>query len=513
MVVNRLKTILLLLISNGSFCAQQVPELGIIVPFFQKDQVENFLKEMLHQPFFGKSEFILISNDATPEQTRVISHFKNHFANVQLIESREFSDAHLYNEALAHSNAPFLTILGIGDYREPHHLELQLNVLKQTPIDLVYSDYWVIYENYGFGEAKRKWYFVPLPEFGPELLYRNITGTHFIWKKSLHEHNGYFDESYRYLFFWEFWNRCVNHGALFKKVAGCAGNFFFNYFNPRKLFLDYRDYQQAYREDGLIRQTYADLWSKKYQDPEKPFVIVTASYNNFLWYARNLDSVFNQDYKNYRMIYIDDNSYDGTGILVRDYIAKHGKESLVTVVCNQERRGATENIYNAIHSCNKDEIVIILDGDDWLAHKDVLNHLNHIYQDPHVWLTYGQFQWFPNNAPGFAHEVPGSILQENKIREYAWVTTHLRTFYAGLYHQIKQEDLMYEGQFYPMTGDLAIMFPLIELAGTHCKFVDEVLCIYNTANAINDDKVDGHKQNNLGGHIRGKQRYTPIERF
>ncbi len=238
-------------------------------------------------------------------------------------------------------------------------------------------------------------------------------------------------------------------------------------------------------------------------------MIVTASYNNFLWYARNLDSVFNQEYSNYRLIYIDDNSNDGTGMLVREYIAKHGKESLVTLMCNQERRGATENIYNAIQTCDKNEIVIILDGDDW----HVLNHLNRIYQDPNVWLTYGQFQWFPNNAPGFAHEVPQSILQENKIREYSWVTTHLRTFYAGLYHQIKKEDLLYEGKFYPMTGDLAIMFPLVELAGTHCKFVDEVLCIYNTANVINDDKVDGHKQNNLGGHIRAKQRYCAIETF
>lgn len=513
MEANRLKIIVLQIFACLALKADQSPELSIIVPFFHKDPVENFLKEMLHQPFFGKSELILISNDAIPDQIRIISHFKNHFKNVYLIESKESSDVQLYNAAIKQAQALYLTIIGIGDYREPGHLELQLEFLKQTEVDLVYSDYWVIYENYGFREANRKWYCVPLPEFSPELLYRNITGTHYIWKRSLHEKNGYFDESYRYLFFWEFWNRCVNHGALFKKIPGYAGNFFFNYFGPRKLFFNLRDYDTAYCEDYNIRQHYADLWCKRYELPEKPFVIVTASYNNYLWYARNLDSVFNQDYKNYRLIYIDDNSSDGTGMLVRNYISQEGKEELVTLICNEERHGATENIYNAIHSCDKNEIVIILDGDDWLAHNQVLNHLNRIYQDPNVWLTYGQFQWFPNNAPGFAHEVPVSILKENRIREYSWVTTHLRTFYAGLYQQIKKEDLMYEGKFYPMTGDLAIMFPLVELAGTHCKFVDEVLCIYNTANVLNDDKVDGHKQNNLGGQIRGKQRYQPIEHF
>ncbi len=514
MIANRFRIIIILLIMSGRFFAEQTPELGIIIPFFHNDPIERFLKEMIHQSFFGKSEFIFISNDATPEQTRIVSHFKNHFKNLQLIESKEFSDAQLYNAAIMQSNAPFLTVLGIGDYREPHHLELQLEVLKQTPIDLVYSDYWIIYENYGFGEAKRKWYFVPLPEFEPELLYRNIIGTHFIWKKSLHEHNGYFDESYRYLFFWEFWNRCVNHGALFKKVAGCAGNFFFNYFNPRKLFLDSHDHESAYKEDKAIRSTYQPLWEKTYNLPEKPFVIVCASYNNVIWHKRNLDSMLNQQYDNYRVIYINDQSSDATYECVKNYIAGHEKENKFTIINNEKRVGALKNIYNAIHTCKKEEIIVLLDGDDWFAHNNVLNHLNSIYQDQNVWLTYGQFQWYPNNMPGFAHEVPASVLCENKIRDYSWVTTHLRTFYAGLFQQINKADfIQHEETFYEMAWDLAIMYPAIEMAGIHAKFIDEVMYIYNTANVINDDKVDGRKQSNLGNEIRAKQRYQPIEHF
>ena len=56
---------------------------------------------------------------------------------------------------------------------------------------------------------------------------------------------------------------------------------------------------------------------------EKHFVIVCASYNNKDWYRWNLDSLINQDYKNYHIMYIDDFSTDGTGALVAKYIQEN----------------------------------------------------------------------------------------------------------------------------------------------------------------------------------------------
>jgi len=55
---------------------------------------------------------------------------------------------------------------------------------------------------------------------------------------------------------------------------------------------------------------------------EKPIVLIVASYNNTQWYKWNLDSIFNQKYKNYHVIYIDDCSKDDTYELVKNYITK-----------------------------------------------------------------------------------------------------------------------------------------------------------------------------------------------
>ena len=40
-------------------------------------------------------------------------------------------------------------------------------------------------------------------------------------------------------------------------------------------------------------------------------------------YLRNLDSVFQQDYQNYHVVYVNDASKDGTGEYVKDYMEEN----------------------------------------------------------------------------------------------------------------------------------------------------------------------------------------------
>lgn len=245
---------------------------------------------------------------------------------------------------------------------------------------------------------------------------------------------------------------------------------------------------------------------------EKPIVVVIPSYKNKQWYERNLASVFSQNYHNYRVIFIDDASPDGTGKLAKAYIKEKGEEERVTLILNSKRVGALANVYKAIWMCAPHEIVVCLDGDDWLSNDNVFTKLNEIYTREDAWVTYGQFAFYPDGSRGWAYQVPSDIIRNNAFREYQWCTTHLRTFYAGLFHKIKIDDLLYEGEFYPMACDLAIMWPILEMAGTHSRFIPDVLYIYNISTALNDHKVDANFQQELGFHSRRKPKYTPIER-
>lgn len=222
-----------------------------------------------------------------------------------------------------------------------------------------------------------------------------------------------------------------------------------------------------------------------YWGQDKSFVFITASYNNKEWYERNLDSVITQNYPHWRMIYINDHSFDGTGELVADYIKKNQLENKISLVNNNYRRGHLYNQFHAIRGCKPEEIIVILDGDDWLAHNEVLSYLNKVYQSPDVWLTYGQFWYYKKNIIGFCKAVPPQVIKNNTFRDHpGWIFSHLRSFYAKLFHLIKPKDLIYKGSFFPMAADAAVMYPMLEMAGQCAKFIPEVLYIYNDMNPI-----------------------------
>ena len=65
---------------------------------------------------------------------------------------------------------------------------------------------------------------------------------------------------------------------------------------------------------------------KSVNKSEKAIVVVIPSYDNCEYYKQNLDSVFAQNYHNFRVIYVDDASPDQTGPLVKQYIKEKGQE-------------------------------------------------------------------------------------------------------------------------------------------------------------------------------------------
>lgn len=247
------------------------------------------------------------------------------------------------------------------------------------------------------------------------------------------------------------------------------------------------------------------------EEVERPIVIVIPSYNNAQWYRYNLGSVFIQNYQNYRVIYLDDHSPDGTGQLVEEFIRENHQQDRVTLIRNEQRVGALANTYRGVWACKPEEIVIILDGDDWFAHERVCERINRAYADPDVWMTYGQFCYYPGGSMGWARAVPDSVIAANGIRSYDWVTTHLRSFYAGLFQKIDVQDLMYGDWFFTTTGDLAYTYPMIEMAGVHSRFIPDLLYVYNFATPINDQKVNADLQLYYTYLLRARPPYTPIE--
>lgn len=245
-----------------------------------------------------------------------------------------------------------------------------------------------------------------------------------------------------------------------------------------------------------------------HQDPE--FIILTCSYNNELWVEKNISMLACQTYKNWHLIYIADAPTDTTVEKVRELIERYNIADKVTLIVNPERYGHMANQYNAIYGCRNDQVIVIYDGDDWFATDQALERIAHEYHSG-AWMTYGQYWYWKKNRLGICKELPHKVIEANTIREHRpWTTSHVRTFYAGLYKMIRYEDLLYNEEFFPMSTDVATMMPMLEMAGFNSHFIDMILLTYNDGNQLNFYHDHLKEQRTIEGAIRGRRKYDPL---
>lgn len=222
---------------------------------------------------------------------------------------------------------------------------------------------------------------------------------------------------------------------------------------------------------------------------EKPFVIVVPSYNNKDGYQKNLNSIFCQKYENYKVIYIADAPTDGTDRYVEDYLEKHPSRWRLDLLKNQTRRGLLACMCRSVFSCDKNEIIVELDGSDEFATDQVLSHLNTIFTDPDVWMTYGE--------------------SNNEIRKAAGKVKHPRAFYAALFQEIEKSDLQDKDSFLEEAGELAYVAPLLEMSDSHTRHISEPPYLFNWTFPTSNHR----EKNPLAGidfSISHEKKYLPL---
>lgn len=267
--------------------------------------------------------------------------------------------------------------------------------------------------------------------------------------------------------------------------------------------------------ENVKSRTINNNWDLAYINSDMPkgkkrFVIVIPSYNNAAWCEENIKSAINQNYDNYRVIFIDDCSSDNTFEKVEVLVNSSNKSNKFSLIKNTIRLGALHNLYNAIHSCDDEEIILTLDGDDWLANEGVLQRLNEVYYDGNIWMTYGQYKNYPDQATGIAQSIPDSVIASNTYRKYKWCSTHLRSFYTWLFKSINKQDFLYNGEFMIAAWDMTIMFPMLEMSGKHARFIDNILYVYNMNNPISDHRVKLKQQQELDRYVRAMPSYQRL---
>lgn len=158
---------------------------------------------------------------------------------------------------------------------------------------------------------------------------------------------------------------------------------------------------------------------------------------------------------------------------------------------NQQRLGAAANLWRMLKivrdgTAANTDVVVLVDGDDRLEEAS-LEVLQGFYGDPSVWCSYGSYVCDSGAPARFC----GRYEPNANIRTAKWQGSHLKTFRVGLARHLEVGWLQdHRGNFLPAGSDLALMMPILEMAGPdHRMFVSRNMYFYNDTNPWNDHKT------------------------
>jgi hypothetical protein len=240
---------------------------------------------------------------------------------------------------------------------------------------------------------------------------------------------------------------------------------------PAFIFKEYRFFMLAKEQKGSQA---AAVIENEYDSNKNKFFVICLEEFEVGEIRKKLDSIFDQNYHNFRVVFF----YQNQNNLFYEKVAKYIDEKNVSTkvqLVKKEQEGQESPLFSVAKRCLDQEIVVYLDKQDWLINEYVLERLNAAYQDPDVWMIYSDYIHHPTNKNEGIKGFVNKNLTELKIYKTPWMQAHLRTCYAGLIKQIYKPNETQTNQ--DAASEKKQIFSLLKVARWHVKFIADPLSI------------------------------------
>lgn len=240
------------------------------------------------------------------------------------------------------------------------------------------------------------------------------------------------------------------------------------------------------------------------------FVIFSCGYNAEKYVERHMKSIQSQLYKNYIHIIVDDCSQDKTLYEINKY--KDDKTIVYRNTVNQ--KWIRNSLQYLTPHIQLDDVIVLVDLDDSLAHNSVLNKLVKAYTKNDCWMTYSLFRYSNGKTSDWIPRYTPEIYEKKLYRKAIWSFGHLRTFKGFLWDALDKEDLKdLNGNYFTCTYDQAILLPMLEMCPVgKVYFIDDVMYNYNDNHSLNVHNVMKEKQIQTAQYIRSKPVYDTLKK-
>jgi hypothetical protein len=218
--------------------------------------IKGYLSDVLKQSIFNDIEFIFLDCNSPENEKEYILPLVKKYDNIKYIKLDQ--DPGLYaawNIAVKLCSSEIIGNWNIDDRKNKEGIEILLNQFdKDRTVDLVYGITYISrlenekYEDNSFTEI-----YPYLPHSFENLLRNNSPHCMPLWKRSIHDRYGYFDENYLTASDGDMWLRSAVGGAKIKMVNHPVGLY---YENPTGRSSNPETLQQMIEEVNSMRSKY-----------------------------------------------------------------------------------------------------------------------------------------------------------------------------------------------------------------------------------------------------------------
>lgn len=155
--------------------------------------------------------------------------------------------------------------------------------------------------------------------------------------------------------------------------------------------------------------------------------VIVPNYNHKEYLPKRLESIYNQTYKNFEVILLDDCSKDGSRELLAQYAEKYKDNT--RYVPNETNSGGVFKQWAKGISLAEGDICWIAESDDF-CDDDFLENLVYYFNDDAVMLAYAHYTfWMDGKPSGFAFEH-----YLNEVGPEAWSREYIRSAYDEVHN-------------------------------------------------------------------------------
>ncbi len=366
---------------------------AIVSTYNSEKYIRGCLEDLESQTISDKLEIIVVNSGSQQNEDKIVKEFQQRYDNIKYIHTEQRENIYqAWNRAAKIASGKYITNANTDDCHRNDAFELMVNTLESNPhVGLVYGDQIMtntpndtFANNHGTEELRRSEY------SRQRLLFGCCTGSQPMWRRSLHDELGYFDESLTCAGDWDFWLRISEKYDL-KRIPELLGLYYYN-----KEGIEHSGKIHNLYERYIVGKRYGNPYISiipLYNSPGNPLVsIIMPAYNSGKYIARAIESAMIQNYRNFELIIVDDGSTDNT----RKIIAGFESEGNIKYYY-QENRGPANARNNAIKK-SKGDYIVVLDSDDMLTPDCISRHLHEFEMQPDTDFVYCDDYLIDENA-------------------------------------------------------------------------------------------------------------------